>query len=554
MRVLTRNAHILLITAILFLLCFSVASIVDASMQEIIWKDVSSGGITDSDLQTVAVSPDNADVVYTGSSNAVYKTTDGGKSWVEVLSFRGTGNSINSIAINPLNTKVIYAGTQDGLFRSKNKGTNWKRIFSGIGESRGSILHVAINPANPEVIFAGTEAGLFRTDSGGSDWSKGRNLSSEAEVSFIAIDHSRPHIVYAATDRGLYKSTNSGIDWNRVLETNIPEDNGGENTSNQVETEEASAIRAKIRGIVIDPANTGTIYVGTSEGLFVTEDSGLTWETVSSSGLISRDIHHLVISPADPDGVYAATSRGVFRYSKVSGAWSELYKGIASTDIRFLAIVHTVHNEHPTLWAATKRGVFKTVPTMHDAIKNREVKAEEVLSIFADEPSIKEIQKAAIRYAEVHPEKIEEWRKAASKKAWLPDLRVEYDKDKDWQSSDYFYSGTYRGDDITRGKDWGWSISLTWELGDLIWNDDQTSIDTRSRLMVQLRDDVLNEVTRLYFERRRLQIDMLLSPPKEIKDRAEKELRLQELTADIDALTGFYLSRSLGQINANITR
>ena len=66
-----------------------------------------------------------------------------------------------------------------------------------------------------------------------------------------------------------------------------------------------------------------------------------------------------------------------------------------------------------------------------------------------------------------------------------------------------------------------------------------------SYLVVQLRDDVLDEVTRLYFERRRLQINLFLDPPKELKDKIEKDLRLQELTAGVDALTGGYLSGAL---------
>jgi hypothetical protein len=65
--------------------------------------------------------------------------------------------------------------------------------------------------------------------------------------------------------------------------------------------------------------------------------------------------------------------------------------------------------------------------------------------------------------------------------------------------------------------------------------------------MVQLRDDVLNEVTRIYFERRRLQVEMLLSPPERVEDKIEKELRLQELTASIDALTGGFFSEKLIQ-------
>lgn len=63
--------------------------------------------------------------------------------------------------------------------------------------------------------------------------------------------------------------------------------------------------------------------------------------------------------------------------------------------------------------------------------------------------------------------------------------------------------------------------------------------------MVQLRDDILDEVTSLYFQRRRLQIELLRSPASGIEERLEKELRLQELTADIDALTGGYLSERL---------
>jgi hypothetical protein len=99
---------------------------------------------------------------------------------------------------------------------------------------------------------------------------------------------------------------------------------------------------------------------------------------------------------------------------------------------------------------------------------------------------------------------------------------------------------------LQKGKDAvSWDVTMSWDMGELIWNNDQTSIDTRSKLMVELRGDIMNEVTRTYFERRRLQIDLLASPIQDLKLSLEKELRLQELTADIDALTGGYFSRKL---------
>ena len=72
----------------------------------------------------------------------------------------------------------------------------------------------------------------------------------------------------------------------------------------------------------------------------------------------------------------------------------------------------------------------------------------------------------------------------------------------------------------------------------LFWNEHQTTIDIRSKLMVQLREDILNEVTRIYFERRRLQVELADNKSIVGAQRAKKDLRLQELTASIDALTG----------------
>jgi hypothetical protein len=79
----------------------------------------------------------------------------------------------------------------------------------------------------------------------------------------------------------------------------------------------------------------------------------------------------------------------------------------------------------------------------------------------------------------------------------------------------------------------------------LIWSEDQTSIDVRSRLMVQLRDDVLDEVTKLYFERLRVKMELDNLSFTERKKISEKELRLKELTAYLDGLTGGFFSAQL---------
>jgi len=172
-----------------------------------------------------------------------------------------------------------------------------------------------------------------------------------------------------------------------------------------------------------------------------------------------------------------------------------------------------------------------------------ENQTQDILKKFAGEPTIRDVQNAAIEYAEVNPAKIKEWRDSAAKKALLPNVSVGLDR----YATDYWHwdSGT-NPDTLQKGKDVVcWDVRMAWDLGDLIWSSDQTSIDTRSKLMVELRDDIMNEVTRTYFERRRLQINLAALPIQDLKLSIEKELRLQELTADIDALTGGYFSKQL---------
>jgi hypothetical protein len=74
------------------------------------------------------------------------------------------------------------------------------------------------------------------------------------------------------------------------------------------------------------------------------------------------------------------------------------------------------------------------------------------------------------------------------------------------------------------------------------WNEAQTSIDVRSKLMVELRDDILDEVNKLYFERLRVKSELDNLPVEDRNKRFDKELKLEELTASLDSLTAGYFS------------
>jgi photosystem II stability/assembly factor-like uncharacterized protein len=545
--------------ALFLFVCLSAGLSASADKQDVIWNEMSRG-IRDSNLYTVAADPENRSIIYTSSGSSLYRTSDGGSTWSEILSFRASGKGINAIAIAPAHPDTVFAGSDDGVYRSHDRGLNWKRIFKGVGVLQNSVRTIAVHPRDPGTLYIGTLRGIFKTENSGTDWTRGRNLPTGAIITSIAIDPVSPDILYAATDMGIYKSLNGGALWIRILKSNFPEkDNlipalqssieSGESDYHEIKSTITEKI--KIRSLAVDQGDSRIIYAGMHEGLFISRDSGMTWNAAAILGLLSRNIRHITVGPADSGRVYAATGRGVFTYSMSFKAWEELHKGITTPDIRYLASGPHLKDKAHTIWAATKRGIFKTGPAeQHADFVVGDRTEEDILSMFSHEPSIEEIRAATIEYADVHPDKIRNWRKEAANRAWLPDIRFAYDKGRDWHSSNYFYSTAkekFKDDDITQGNDKGWAVSLTWELGDLIWNNDQTSIDNRSKLMVQLRDDMLNEVTRLYFERRRLQVDMRMSSPVDQRSRIDMELRLQELTASIDSLTGSYLSKRLAQ-------
>ena len=88
-------------------------------------------------------------------------------------------------------------------------------------------------------------------------------------------------------------------------------------------------------------------------------------------------------------------------------------------------------------------------------------------------------------------------------------------------------------------------VKVEWRLDKLVMSSEQIRIINESQKTVKLREKLLDEVTRLYFDRRRLQVDQLLKPPRSIEDQIENELRLQEMTANLDALTGGAFSASV---------
>jgi len=148
---------------------------------------------------------------------AFYRTDNGGANWTTSI-VNSTANSIaQAVAINPLNDQVVYVGGYTGstnaLYVSLNGGSSWTQIGAGTFTSSTTIRAIVVDPSQPSRIFVGTSNGLFRTENSGSSWTKTLNYA----ISGIRIDRNHPENLWASSNySGMFCSSDRGGSWTAV--------------------------------------------------------------------------------------------------------------------------------------------------------------------------------------------------------------------------------------------------------------------------------------------------------------------------------------------------
>jgi hypothetical protein len=181
---------------------------------------------------------------------------------------------------------------------------------------------------------------------------------------------------------------------------------------------------------------------------------------------------------------------------------------------------------------------------------------DDVLAHFAGEPDVGAVQTMAMSYTKTNPELVEGWLKASRTAFGLPAVTLSYDKDLDdyntWNYLDLDGNGSVETDEFQlynsrADDDDSFGVRLAWRLDKIVMSSERIRVINEAQDIVKLRDKILEDVTRLYFDRRRLQVEQVLSPPGDLRTQLKNELRLQELTANIDALTGGRFSAELSR-------
>ena len=207
----------------------------DGTFQGTAFKSTNSGGTWQalgsiSFARSFAVSPHTAGVVYAGTDQGIFKSTDGGNNWSPVIS------KIGKIVFDPVSSSTLYLVTNqfssapEGLLKSTDNGQTWIPVNKGLNTPHAVVL--AIDPLRPSTLYlASATAGgiegfvtkinpagsalIYSTFIGGS-FNSQNFFNVTAQVNGIALDSSgNAYITGLTTAPGFPVSPNSFQPFNR---------------------------------------------------------------------------------------------------------------------------------------------------------------------------------------------------------------------------------------------------------------------------------------------------------------------------------------------------
>lgn len=159
-------------------------------------------------LDVVKASDNNPDVIYVGSpdfnSGGVFKSTDGGITWARKSGdeLPGPGRTF-SLAVHPDNPDIVLAGAFGVLYYSDDGGDTWEVPAS---RPPGTIEALYMDAERPLLAYAATNnGGLYRSVDGGLSWTIAAGLVETNRVNSMAVDPREPGRVLLGFDNIGYR-------------------------------------------------------------------------------------------------------------------------------------------------------------------------------------------------------------------------------------------------------------------------------------------------------------------------------------------------------------
>jgi len=326
------------------------------------WANITDGQLHSSSVGAVAVSESDPNTIFIGMGEScirgdiqpgdgVYKSTDAGKTWTHI----GFANSdaISRIRIHPTNPNIVFVADfgkygvnseERGIFKSTDGGKTWRNVLYK-GPNAGGI-DVEIDQKDPNIMYAsiweayrkewemssgGPASGMYKSTDGGETWTeitraKGlpTGLDGKIGLSVSPVDPNRVFALIENENGGLFRSDDAGATWALV--------------NNERRFRQRAFYYTHV---FADTKNKDLVYVE-NVGAFRSTDGGKTFD---QRQFARGDSHDMWIDPDDNNHVLHAADPGgdiTFNASADAPTWSsvnyptaQLYHIVATAHVPF---------------------------------------------------------------------------------------------------------------------------------------------------------------------------------------------------------------------------